>query len=221
MEESSKKGVPNQFGRAHGECKTGIPSIGVYAMSRKRRGPKQPPRVVRQVRERTPDEVRIWQGTGTLSSGTVEIPRLGICWYDPFAFDANQIARAINSRPGVVYFFDSTQFIAPTDPLIWDAIFAEQRLAKAPVWRTTHVSTATSRAPVAPIAPGSRKSACAKLCPSAGNCQLSCAKVMPRNWMCCTQRSPAMSPANSLQQPSLPGRRCHLLRCENRFRQRD
>ncbi len=101
-------------------------------MTPKRKGSKPAPRPVRQLQERTPDGVQVIQGPSTQPPFTLPVHRLGLRCDGPFPLDADTIAHSIDSRNDVLYFFDTTQFVARTDPRIWQAILKEKRLVITP-----------------------------------------------------------------------------------------
>ncbi len=95
-------------------------------MVRKRKGTKQPPRVLRHVLENESDGIRFVQGPLEQHS------RLAFLWDGPYLYDPEEFARLIRVNPGVVYFCDSTQFIGPTHHAVWDALLADKRIAITP-----------------------------------------------------------------------------------------
>src|SRR5262249_54056954 len=98
----------------------------------RRRRAKREPGVLRQVQEDSTNDVRRMQIATSVPPGAPIVPRLGFCTFGPHQFDAAQLALSIRSRPGVLHFCDSTQFIAPTCPRVWDALLAGRQLAIIP-----------------------------------------------------------------------------------------
>lgn len=99
-------------------------------MGRKRKGTKPPPRVLRNVHDQKAG-VQYVQRRHPLPDGVAEVSRLGTVWQH-FPHEPDQIVSSIDFKTDVVFFCDSTLFLAPTDSAVWNTLFRHNNIVLAP-----------------------------------------------------------------------------------------
>lgn len=90
-----------------------------------------PPRILRDIQAKSGRQSKLLQIHGRIPPGATPIGRLQYVWQS-FPFDAEVVAQGMKFSKNVLFFCDSTVFIAPTSHSIWRAMTEGNQVALIP-----------------------------------------------------------------------------------------